>query len=154
MKVPVPPLAGTLEAAQSYVDDVTCSYWWLTNCKPLFNGQVATKVLVEESDRDDLGAEVPWDEDEDRRYYNGRLVPLMRVGHHPSYADTPAIADPLVLLHELAHVWEWKSYHNKEFHYAFAKLVKQFLGIKHHSALVEAMKDHRIRLNYRSIMHG
>jgi hypothetical protein len=127
----------------------------LANCKPLFDGETPTKVLIEYTDDPDWAAGVLYNEsDSEKRYIDGKRVPVMKVGSNPSHGDTPALADAWVMLHELAHVWEYESFHDKLFIYAFSKLVKRFLGIKHHSALVEAMRDHKIRVNYRSIING
>lgn len=152
---PFPLLDGTLEAAQSFVDAITTSAWWLANCAPTFNGEVPLKVLLQSTDNGDWGAGILCEEKpEEKRYYDGRHVPVMQLGPNPSNGDTPPAADVWTLLHELAHVWEYESWHDKKFIYAYCKLVHRFLGIKHHAALVQAMRDHKIRLNYRSILNG
>jgi hypothetical protein len=153
-KRPFVLLDGTVEAAQSYVDAITTSTWWRDHCKPSFNGEVPTKVFVQFTEDTGWGAGILYNEDEgERHYYEGKHVPTMKIGKEPSNADVPAVADVWVLLHELAHVWEYEDFHGKPFIYAFAKLVNRFLGIKYHEELVQSMRHHKVRLNYRSI-HG
>lgn len=151
-KRPFPLLDGTVEAAQSYVDGITTSDWWIDHCRPYPDGTVPTKVFVQYTEDDGWGAGILYNEkDEDKHYHNGVAVPTMKIGKQPSNGDVPAVADVWVLLHELAHVWEYEDFHGKDFIYAFTKLVHRFLGIKHYSELVQSMRDHKIRVNYRSI---
>lgn len=153
LKSPFPLLDGTVDAAQSYVDAITTSSWWKDNCRPRIDGTVPTRVFVQYTEDPGWGAGVLYNEYEDEKHYiDGEYVPTMKVGKQPSNGDVPAIADVWVLLHELAHVWEYLGFHDKAFIYAFAKLVYRFLGIKHHKELVQSMHDHKIRVNYGSIL--
>lgn len=155
IKRPFVLLDGTVEAAQSYVDAITTSSWWKDHCRPRPDGTVPTKVFLQFTEDKGWGAGVLDNEPEDEKHYHeGKHVPTMKIGKEPSHADVPPLADAWVLLHELAHVWEYEDFHGKDFIYAFAKLVHRFLGIKHHAELVQSMRDHKIRVNYRSILHG
>lgn len=150
MKAPPIPLDGTLRAAQRYVDRITRSAWWRNNCPPNFHGEIATKVVLKYDDAEDMGAALVVD-NEVEYYHRGKSVPLIYVGPHPSNGEVPAIADPWLLLHELAHVWEFNSGHGKEFIYAYCKLVRRYMGIEHLTALVDSMRNHRMKLNYSMI---
>ena len=147
IKQPSVPLDGTLSAAQAYVDRITTSYWWKHHCPPNFHGTTPTKVVCQFEDSEDMGGAI-WVED---YYYRGRLVPLMILGPNPTYNDLPAIADPWLILHELAHVWEYNEWHGKQFISAFIELVKKYQGIDHARSLVDAMKNHKVRIRYRDL---
>lgn len=155
LKRPFILLDGTVEAAQSYVDAVTHSSWWKDRCRPNKDGEVPTRVFVQYTEDNGWGAGVLYNEtEEEKHFHEGKHIPTLKIGRQPCNGEVPAVADVWVLLHELAHVWEYEDFHGKDFIYAFAMLVHRFLGIRHHSELVQSMRDHKIRVNYRRLLNG
>lgn len=148
-KMPLPPLDGTQKAAQAYVDRITRSAWWRRTCPPSWMGD----------NRDKLGHIFDDSQPPQRIIVNrtrgrggwayahliphrGKLFPEIRLGGHElEPGQPPAIANPWVLLHEVAHIMAMSADHQghgREFARYFMLLVRRWLGPDAARALREA----------------
>lgn len=153
---PAPPLDGTPEAAQAYVDRITRSAWWRGHCPPSILGddtgagrfsgtaQVPRRIIVVQG-RGGRG----W-ASYSRHQYRGKWLPRISLGvKHADdlllpttkYVDgwTSAITDPYVVLHEVAHIMAAcngaENGHGRVFRYYLVSLVRRWLGPEHAKAL-------------------
>ena len=82
--------------------------------------------------------------------HRGRFYPQIRLGikvgtGRPGWSDHPAIAEPWVILHEVAHILatcrdENENGHGRVFRTAYLDLVRRWLGPEHARALREGYK--------------
>jgi hypothetical protein len=87
-------------------------------------------------------------------YKEGHRIPQIELGHDKLYCGVEAIADPWVILHEVAHVMSigmrdnnWHdAWHDPYFVKAFRMLVGRWLGKPYLEALEKCCKEARIRL--------
>jgi hypothetical protein len=155
---PVERLDGTLKAAQSYVDRITRSAWWKSACKPSWYGvtdlgasidkslkAVPLKVILKKGYSAD--EDLAWMDSGTLHERRGKRYPAIYLTTKMSHANVPAIADPWIILHELAHVMtaDAKGHHHPEFHRAYVKLVRRYLGDDQAKALVDSMRQHKVR---------
>ncbi len=152
-RVPAPTLDGTPAAAQAFVDRVTRSAWWGRQAHPTWKGDrdigwpfrsgVPARILVSPGRSTMAGA---WASDwvERRR---GRWYPVIRLGTAARRDRPAAIADPWVILHEIAHhgIPEVAAAHGRQFARLYLGLVRRFLGPDHAGALRDEYIRHRVR---------
>lgn len=117
----VPLLDGSCEAAQEYVDRVVRTVWWRQRCD-------WRSVVVEEIDDRDFGGEIV------------STKAIMRLGYGDANPHRVAIADPWVILHELAHLMadsqvRQRNHHTRLFAHSYLALVRRFLGTDAAAAL-------------------
>lgn len=131
---PAPPLDGTLEAAQRYVDRIVRSAWWGRTCKPysdLWNGTwpvVKVNVRIGRQGGGYCFYGVTW-HDLPRSQFRGCAMTI-RLGRGDLHGCL-AVADPWVILHELAHclaVRDGHRGHGREFARYYLLTVERWLG--------------------------
>lgn len=137
-------LDGSLQAAQEYCDRICRSAWWGRNYKPGPN--VLPRVIVLRGRNGGgaafRGAKVY------RRYWH----PHIRLGTAEcTAAGRPAIADPWVILHELAHIMSGtdESGHGREFARCLMLLVRRWLGPDAAAALREGYTVENVKYRAR-----
>jgi hypothetical protein len=155
---PVEGLDGTLRAAQAYVDRITRSAWWRRECPPSWLGvtqaygpkQAPRRIIVKAG----RGAGA-WAGTGYVIKYRGKRYPEIRLGtkaagegHRPGWRLTP-IADPWIILHEVAHILaacrdEDEKGHGRVFRIAYLDLVRRWMGPEAARALREGYKAERL----------
>lgn len=129
---PATPLDGTLAGAQAYVDRIIRSAWWKRTC-PLYgdswNGRYwpITRVNVLKGRQGGGLAFYGVRVRTDRRR---EVEATIRLGHGDLHG-CPAIADPWVILHELAHIMAARDGHRghgRGFARYFLLTVERWLG--------------------------
>lgn len=156
-RCPTPPLNGTLAAAQAFTDRVTRSTWWGRHAQPSWKGDratgwgmrpaVPTRILVGSGRATMAGA---WASDWVERH-RGRWYAVIRLGTAPRRDRPAAIADPWVILHEIAHHGTplGAAAHGRDFARLYLGLVARFLGPDHARALRHEYTGHRVRYRKR-----
>lgn len=132
-----PILDGTLKAAQSYVDSITRSVWWKTHCEESWLGDrsgghegeclVPKRIIVKEGPATMMGESNLIE----TMIYRGKYYPHIWLGRLPTTRDVESIADPWVIIHEVAHVMAACADHighGREFQLCLYDLVKKYLG--------------------------
>jgi hypothetical protein len=144
---PVQLLDGSVEAAQAYVDRVTRSAWWQRNCPPSWMGDDARDSLLVDETRPPQRIIVERRRgksggvaERDLFLYRGRWLPHIGLGTGEPVSGRPAIADPWVILHEVAHIMaasadSGERGHGREFARFCLLLVGRWLGRDAASAL-------------------
>jgi hypothetical protein len=159
---PAEPLDGTLAGAQAYVDRITRSAWWRRTCPPSWMGDptdhcramVPRRVLVVAT-----RGHGAWASDSVWRH-RGRWYPRIRLGtkHDPRRGCRPGwvrppIAEPWVVLHELAHIMavcaDDDTGHGRGFRRWHLQLVARWLGREHAAALRRAYAAEGLRYRAR-----
>lgn len=161
-EVPSTPLDGTAAAAQTYVDRITRSAWWRRTCPPSWMGDEhhrgsfldnitpPRRVIVRAARG--MGAHASTGSVYRHR---GRWHPRISLGTEPVERtwgrpgwDVAAIAEPWVILHELAHIMVAcsgsGSGHDRTFRYYHLALVRRWLGPTHAAALRASYKLERL----------
>jgi hypothetical protein len=149
---PGTPLDGTVDAAQRYVDRITGSAWWRDRCPHVTGRGWASPIVgVDVLQGRQGGGYAIW---KLRRVYSnprigqpGGLVAQIRLGRGLVHG-CPAIADPWVILHELAHVLALAAGHRGHggpFAYYYLALVRRYLGAEPADALRAACKTEGLR---------
>jgi hypothetical protein len=139
---PAAALGGTLADAQRYVDRIVRSAWWRRTCTPYsdsLNGGPwpVTRVNVIKGRQGGGLAFYAMTIRHDRRRESQATI---RLGHGYLHG-CPAIADPWVILHELAHVIASRDGHRghaRGFARVFLLTVERWLGRDAASALRDA----------------
>jgi hypothetical protein len=166
---PAPPLDGTQQAAQAYVDRIVRSAWWKRTCRPSWHGcpyrwvagneAVITKILVE-THRGGSGLATT----RSRHLWRGKWVPKIRLGVKSGVGDprtvdgwTGALVDPYVVLHEVAHLLcaahcdgrdeREGSAHGRVFRWYMLALVRRWLGPEHARALREGYRAEGLKVS-------
>jgi hypothetical protein len=147
LRYPVVPLDGSVEAAQAYADRVTKSACWARTCqaKVKVDGRhrVPTKTHVTRS-RGGGSWGGRWVQVRARWYPHVHLGTkqgrLRDGGTRPQH-----IADPWVILHELAHVAVPEDVHGREFARTYLTLVRRFLGPEAGKVLLAAYRAERVK---------
>jgi hypothetical protein len=146
------PLDGTVDAAQRYVDRITGSAWWRNRC-PLVTwySRELPVVGVDVLQGRQGGGYAVW---QLRRVYPnpkigqpGGLVARIRLGRGVIHG-VEAIADPWVILHELAHVLALAAGHRGHggpFAYYYLAIVRRYLGVQPAAALRAACEAEGLR---------
>ena len=156
---PAPALDGTREAAQAYLDKITRSAWWKRTCPPSWRGDrlrgapgsvwvddVPARIIVRAH-----GRAVTGHASYGVRRYRGHRYPHIGLGTARPHGNLPAIADPWVILHEVAHIMAVSADdkagrgHGPIFAYYFRLCVTRWLGREAASALREAYTVERIK---------
>ncbi len=152
-RCPTPLLDGSVAAAQRFADRVTGSAWWRRCAQPTWKGDgrgpwfgrpaVPARILVSAGRSTMAGA---WASDWPERR-RGRWYPVIRLGMAARRQRPPAIADPWVILHEIAHhgTPDGVAAHGREFARLYLGLVRRFLGPEHARALREEYAARRVR---------
>jgi hypothetical protein len=143
--VPCKSLVGNRKSAQAYVDKVTHSKWWKTY------DHVPPRIWVKAVPDDTVGGLYYKD---DENVIRKKVIPdVITLGNQKVYAGRRAVADPWVILHEVAHVLgphtSTEGHHGRGFTYAYIALVYRWLDAASGDALVQGCKDFGIRINYR-----
>jgi hypothetical protein len=148
LRLPAAELDGTLEAAQAYADKVTRSAHWKRNCQLRLgvDGQrhTPTKVHVTRSRGEGSWAGGLYT-------VRGRTYPRVHLGTKRGrlpggVARPPHIADPWVILHELAHIaTPGDPGHGREFARVFLGLVRRFLGPESGKVLLAAYRAEQVK---------
>jgi hypothetical protein len=141
---PVDALDGTVPAAQAYVDRITSSAWWRRNAPEHLRPAGRERVLLIRPGKQGSYAHVthprPW---------RGRYLYWISLGTRPYGKPTPDrahIADPWVLLHELAHFLVPVSEgHGRVYAAAYVRLVGRWLGRPHAAALRRHLRARGLR---------
>lgn len=149
---PAEPLDGTVKAAQRYVDRIVRSAWWKRTCPPYSDALNGTwpvvKVEVVEG-RQGGGYcfyAVGW-VDRPRR----GVKMTLRLGRGDLHG-CPAIADPWVILHEMAHCLAVRAGHRghgREFARCYLLAVGRWLGPEHARALRAGYADEGMKYRAR-----
>lgn len=155
----VPLLDGTHKAAQSYVDRITRSAWWRRTCPPSWLGDSSdnrwidasappSRVIVKPPFGRSVGGHAGTKE---LRKYRGKWYPHIGLGTAECTPGRPAIADPWVILHELAHIMsaETDNGHGREFARYLMLLVRRWLGPDAAAALRAAYAQERVKYRAR-----
>lgn len=159
---PAEPLDGTLTAAQAYVDRITRSAWWRRTCPPSWLGDESQHGMRSTAPPRRVlcvatrghGA---WATTTAVYPHRGRYFPRIRLGakidslrsafSRPGWQHAP-IAEPWVILHELAHIMAAcagvESGHDRTFRYYHLALVRRWLSPAHAEALRSAYKIERL----------
>lgn len=148
---PADPLDGTVDATQQYVDRITRSAWWARTCPPSWLGDQRDKAYIFDTTappqrilvtatRGTGGSTAP-----ELVQHRGRWMPAIRLGTGERGADLapkpPAIGDPWVILHEIAHVMAFSSDHSghgREFARSMLLLTRRWIGPEAAQVLREA----------------
>lgn len=148
-------LDGTVEAAQAFADKVMKSSCFQKNGTPSWMGQhhvrrggylpssddaVPRKAIVSAGT---TGMHAAWASNWVIEH-RGRHYPEMKLGRG---GDRPSIADPWVILHEIAHlgVHPDKAWHGREFAKLFLTLIKRFLGPEAARTLRQEYSNNRVK---------
>lgn len=137
-------LDGSREAAQAYADRVTGSAWWSRHYTPGLN--VRSRVIVLRG-RNGGGAAF-----KGAKVYRRYWHPHIRLGTAEcTAAGRPAIGDPWVILHELAHIMSGtdESGHGRWFAHCLMLLVKRWLGAEAAAALREGFQIEKVKYRAR-----
>jgi putative metallohydrolase (TIGR04338 family) len=134
---PAPELDGSLAAAQRYADKVTRSAWWSRNVGDGRNARL----------RESRGAGSAYS---GLVRYRGRYYHDIRLGTSHGRLDGTVrpthIADPWVVLHELAHAGSPEDPgHGREFARVFLGLVRRFLGPEAGTVLLAAYRQEGVK---------
>jgi hypothetical protein len=151
---PAAPLDGTVDAAQVYVDRITGSAWWRDRCELVTRpgGTARLPVIgVDVLPGRNGGGYALWRlrrvHPNPRIGQPGGLVAQIRLGRGLVHG-CPAIADPWVILHELAHVLALAAGHRghgSPFVHYYLAIVRRYLGPESAAALRAACLDEGIR---------
>lgn len=137
---PVPLLDGSLAAAQAYADRITRSSWWRKNCPASWMGDDARDSLLIDETRPPRRIIVTQRRGQSGGVaermlfrYRGRWLPHIGLGTGEPVSGRPAIADPWVILHEVAHIMaasadNGERGHGREFARFYLLLVRRWLG--------------------------
>jgi len=142
----VPLLDGSAATAQAYVDRITRSAWWARTCPPSWMGDETgagsgtfdtsrspRRVIVTAHGSHVAGHAKPV-----LKRHRGRWQPSIGLGRAECAPGRPAIADPWVILHELAHVMclgVGDNGHGRVFAGTYLALVRRWLGAEAGRAL-------------------
>lgn len=155
-RVPAAALPGDLAAAQAYVDRITRSVWWRRTCPPSWLGDHCdSRHLVDDSQpprrvivvahRGIAGY---------ARHalfrHRGRWYPQIRLGTRDAvHNELPALADPWVILHELAHIMclgdGTDRGHGRGFARRMLQLVRRWLGADSAAVLAEEYRRENVK---------
>lgn len=158
-RTPAEALAGDVAAAQACVDRITRSTWWRRTCPASWLGDHRDGApFLETSQPPRRVIVVP--HRGVRGYarqalyrHRGRWYPQIRLGTRDAvHNQVPAIADPWVILHELAHIMclgdDSDNGHGRVFARRMLQLVRRWLGADAAAALTE--EYHRENIKYRA----
>lgn len=158
---PSTPLDGTHATAQSYVDRITRSAWWTRTCPPSWMGDETRDGVSERKPPRRVLVLVTrghgaWATTDAVYPHRGRYFPRIKLGakidpdryaSRPGWVQPP-VAEPWVILHELAHIMAAcsgvESGHDRTFRYYHLALVRRWLGPDHAAALRDAYKLERL----------
>ena len=157
---PGTPLDGTERAAQTYVDRITRSTWWQHNCPPSWLGDDSDTTGYFDTSRPPRRVIVKatrgvggYAHVNVLYKHRGRWFPQIRLGTRDHiHNGTPAVADPWVILHELAHIMDAaddKHGHGRDFARFMLMLVRRWLGPAHAAALRAEFTTERVKYRAR-----
>lgn len=157
---PLPQLDGSVSAAQAYVDRITRSVWWQKNCPPswlgdqrdggvIFDDSLPPRRILVKGIRGRGGYAI-----NELVKYRGKWMPSIQFGTTQRQGEPggPAIGDPWIVLHELAHVMAFATDHEghgREFARCYMLLVRRWLGPRAAAVLREAYAAERVKYRAR-----
>lgn len=122
-------LDGSRAAAQAYVNRVVRSAWWRRTCTPIDGRWHVAKVEVVQARRNAGGAAMYGFHWLSATRARGAIMTIRLGGGHVN--ASPAIGDPWVILHELAHVLAIRDGHRghgREFARYYLLAVQRWMG--------------------------